>query len=179
MGRSLAPISQGEVLMTDFDRPVNFRKIASSRKRARVGDVFAMLMPDGQYIFGRVIAVDADPGVGADFPVVYIYKSRSSEPSVPHPADMRLSNLLVPPMIVNMLGWSRGYLSTIGNVPLGHDDVPPRLCFFDPMREEYVDQRGEPLESMVEPVGMFGVGNYSVLDDEISKALHIPLASDV
>lgn len=138
-----------------------------------------MLMPDDRYLFGRVVAMtDADLGGSADFPVVYVYRVRSQRKEIPDRAELRPANLLIPPKIVNTLGWSRGYFETVANIPLDAEDTPAQLCFFRPSRGHYVDHLGRPLPSLVEPAGIFAVGNYRTLDDEVSEALGISLGPD-
>lgn len=41
---------------------------------------------------------------------------------------------------------------------------------------DYFDEQGRPLPAPVEPCGQWGIGNYRIIDDLVSRALGIPLA---
>jgi hypothetical protein len=154
---------------------MNLAVLKQSRRRLHVGDIFAMQPPDGLFLFGRVISVDANPlGVGGGI-LVYIYRARSSEKAC-IPKLLR-GQLLVPPMMTNRLGWSKGYFEFLENQPLGPMDILPQHCFKD-SGGRYFNEHGERLAVAVEPVGGFGLDSYRTIDDEISKALGIPLAPD-
>ena len=89
----------------------NLRVLQPSRKALRVGDVFALSPRDSSYIFGRVVATDAVVGSGLNrLVLIYVYRGWHETLEV-RPADLELTplDLLVPPMITNRLGWSRGY----------------------------------------------------------------------
>ena len=98
----------------------NMRVLKPSRKRVHVGDVFAMQMADEGFVFGRVVSTDARWDESEEFPgmyLVYVYAGVSPEKKVPDRALMSVDNLLLPPKIINRVGWSRGYMETIANVP--------------------------------------------------------------
>jgi hypothetical protein len=166
--------------------------IGPSRAALRAGDIFTMQIPDGRYLFGRVVRKLARSDRLA---LVYVFRYMSDEP-IP-PTQLLVTELLVPPKMINRLGWSRGYLSTVGNRPFepgerlathyfrGEDRVPTgawlgrRLSrVFSQMVYEDEDARplGRPPSGV--PVGEAGIGNYRTLDDDVSRALGIPLAPD-
>jgi hypothetical protein len=141
-----------------------------------VGDIFVMQPPDGEFLFGRVISTDATPlGVGGAI-LIYIYRSRSHDKTrVP---ELLVGQLLVPPMMTNKLPWSKGYFEFVENRPLAALDVLPQHCFKDDVRGGYRDEHGNRLQEAVPPVGDWGLHSYRTIDDEVSKALGIPLAAD-
>lgn len=154
------------------------RVLTPSRKKLRLGDVFAMGIPDGEFMFGRVISDKADIGFKTfNSYVLYVYSVRSLVKELPERRELRPDRLLIPPVIVSRLGWSRGYMETIANLPLDDEDVPKTLCFrkYD---DVYVDEVGRVLSGPVEPVGSYGLGNYLTMDDKISAALGMPSAAE-
>lgn len=102
----------------------NLRVLRPSRTKVHQGDVFAMLLPDDLYLFGRVILADL-PRERAPMPgayMVYIYRHRalSKEPDA---AALDPEDLLLPPLFINRLPWSKGYFETVARWPLTPDDV--------------------------------------------------------
>lgn len=156
----------------------NLRVIRRSRKPLRPGDVFAMQVPDERYLFGRVIAVDLPSGrapmPGAN--LLYIYRAVRTTKAV-DPSELKPTDLLLPPTFTNRMGWSRGYFQTLANQPLKPEDLLEQHCFWDLLRERYIDERQHVLSSPVEPCGEWGLASYLLIDDLVSDALGIPRAS--
>jgi len=154
---------------------LNLSILTKSRRPPEVGDIFVMRASDRQYLHGRVISLDANPlGVGGGI-LIYVYRVRSAEKK-PVPELLR-DQLLIPPIITNKLPWTKGYFEFIESRPLVPADRLPRHAFKD-FRGWYFDEQGSRLHEPAEPVGQWGLHSYRTIDDEISKALGIPLAPD-
>lgn len=154
---------------------MNLAVLKKTRRAPEVGDIFVMQPPDGQYLFGRVVDTNANPlGVGGAI-LVYVYRVRSAT-KAPAPELLR-GQLLVPPMMTNKQPWTKGFFEHVENRPLSPMDRLPRHCFKD-SRGWYFDETRSRLPGPVEPVGQWGLHSYRTIDDEISKALGIPLAPD-
>jgi hypothetical protein len=155
---------------------MNLQVLRKSRRSPKAGDIFAMLPPDGQYLYGRVVDTDANPlGVGGAI-LIYIYRARSQDKS-PVP-ELTRDALLLPPLMTNRLPWSRGYFEHLEHIALEPADRLPQHCFKDCVRKTYRDEHGNRLKKPSGPVGEWGLHSYRTIDDEISKALGIPLAPD-
>jgi len=154
---------------------MNLAVLRKTRRDPKAGDIFAMLPPDGQFLYGRVINTDANPlGVGGVI-LLYIYRARSSEKrAIP---DLRRGELLVPPLITNKRPWTMGYFEHLKEAPLTALDHLPQHCFRD-VRGWYFDEAGKRLHGPVEPVGQWGLHSFRTIDDEVSKALGIAVAPD-
>lgn len=154
---------------------MNLAVLKKSRHVPKPGDIFVMLPPDGRFLFGRVIDTDANPlGVGGAT-LIYVYRARGVR-KTPVPELLR-GQLLVPPMMTNRQLWTRGYFEQLENRPLSDFDRLSRHCFKD-SRGWYFDERGKRLDAPLEPVGQWGLHSYRTIDDEISRALGVPLAPD-
>jgi hypothetical protein len=159
--------------------PVNFGMQRPSRARLQAGDIFTMKVPDGRFLFGRVVRTDADC-FGPRCILIYVFRYLSEKP-VP-PARLLVSDLLIPPETINRLGWSRGYLMTVDHRPF-EDGERMAVHYFKQRRNGEVRYLDEDRQPLGEPppgtmVGWFGLGNYRILDDAVSGALGIPLAPD-
>jgi len=98
----------------------NLRIIRRSRKPPQRGDVFAMQIPDGRYLFGRVIGADLAAGQ-APMPgayLIYVYNV-VRDAKVVDPNDLAPDRLLIPPIHTNRMGWTKGYFETIASGPFG------------------------------------------------------------
>jgi hypothetical protein len=153
---------------------MNLKVLKKTRHAPQPGDIFVM-QPDDHFLFGRVINTQANPlGVGGGI-LVYIYSTRSHS-KLP-PPNISPTQLLVPPLITNRQPWSKGYFEHVGNQPLGTEDVLKQHCFVD-TRGWFFDHMGSRLREQHHPVGQWGLHSYRTIDDDISKALNIPLAAD-
>ncbi len=153
---------------------MNLAMLEPSRRVLENGDIFVMQPPDGRYLYGRVVDIDALAESGMSSCVlVYIYSTRSQlKRSIPRPS---LKKLLLPPLITNRLPWTRGYFEFLENRKLTPKDVLPQHCFSTP-NDEYFDEKNRRLDAPVEPVGQAGLRSLKSIDDEVSLALGIPVA---
>lgn len=159
---------------------MNLLKLQPSRKRLKEGDIFVMLPPDKKYLFGRIMSLDAKIGFFSNVILIYVYKARSeSKKEIPY-GNLIPANLLIPPMGINRLPWSKGYCEVVENQRIKDNEKLPRNVFWSVAREKYFDDKqNEVLDPPTDiPIGVYGLSSYRVLDDEISKALGISLAPD-
>ncbi len=155
---------------------MNLAVQTKSRRRPEVGDIFVLSPAGRKYLFGRVIATDANPlGVG-DGILIYIY--RNEETAKTAPPSLKVADLLVPPLITNSLPWSRGYFEHVCSRSLAKEDLLPQHCFWDCVRNVHRDEYGKAIAQPTQPAGVWGLHSYETIDDEVSSALGIPLSSD-
>jgi hypothetical protein len=86
----------------------NLRLLKRSYKKLIPGDIFAMLLPDGRYLFGRVILSDL-PAAKAPMPtsnLIYIYKVQSNKKAPPPIQALKPENLLIAPEFINRMPWT-------------------------------------------------------------------------
>lgn len=160
------------------DVVTNMRVLSPSRRRLQAGDVFVTLWPDDDYLFGRVVDTEADAGFSTyDMNLIYVYSVRSREPELPEREELRPDRLLIPPLIINRLPWSRGYFQTIANVDLDETDLLAQHCFED-WQGKLRDEKGRPLASRSEPCGQAGLHSFRTFDDDVSRALGFEPAPD-
>lgn len=154
---------------------MNLAVLRRSRHKPQPGDIFALRPPDGLFLFGRVIANDAKPVGDYDAILFYIYRVRSAEKR-PIP-ELRPTDLLIPPQMTNLKPWTQGIFEHLENRPLTPDDCLPNHAFRDVMGRAPKDEHGRPVPGPVEPWGIFMLGSHYTVDNEVSQALGIPLAS--
>ena len=156
--------------------PTNLRMLKPSRKKPAAGDIFAMQLPDLSYIFGRVIGADLQDFNEAPMPgshMIYVYRHRT-EFLRPKLAELIPSQLLLPPVFINKMPWTRGYFQTVDQQPLRPKDQLKQYCFWDAARGIFVDEKHHTLPRESKPCGDWGLSSYRWLDDQVSDALGIP-----
>jgi len=137
-----------------------------------------MQLPDGDFLYGRVISTTAVIVPMTGCILIYIYAARSADKNlVP---ELYRSQLLIPPMMTNKLPWSKGYFELIASGPLNPMDRLPQHCFARTWMSppQYFDDKGNQLNGPISPVGEYGLQSYRTIDDHISKALGIALAPE-
>ena len=154
---------------------MNLEVLKRSRSAPVRGDIFVAKPRGGQFLFGRVVDVEAAVG---PFPaiLVYLYRTRSdSERTLP---SLRPADLLIPPLFTNALPWSRGYFKTVAHVHVTPFDVLPRHSFRHPLSGLYYDEKGRLLSRPFDPVGIYALKSYRTIDDAVSDALGIERAPE-
>lgn len=134
-----------------------------------------MQLPDDTYIFGRVVGAELEPPL-APMPLAYlihIYSVRSSDKQ-PDLGALLPDRLLLPPVFINRMPWTKGYFENVAHEELARHLLLQQYCFWDAARGRYVDERQSPLSREVQPCGDWGLSSYRWLDDQISDALGIP-----
>lgn len=155
--------------------PTNLRPLGRSKPPERPGEIFVLSVHEHEYYWGKVISLDAYIGFeGVILAYIYDTKSDSTDPIPKLSPDV----LLIPPFAINDLPWNLGYFYTVGCQPLTPDDVLNQHCFYSLNQKQYFDERRNRLEKRVEPCGAWSLASYRTIDDEVSRALGIPLAPE-
>lgn len=155
----------------------NLRLLKRSTTKPVRGDVFALSPVDGLFLFGRVIRSDLPRGL-APMPgayLIYIYRGRSTEMQ-PQRSELRRSELLLAPLFINRMPWTKGYFQTVVNWPVSDEDLVAQHCFLSAGRGRYYDENFEELPGPFEPCGDWALHSYRTFDDELAEALKIPKA---
>jgi len=153
---------------------MNLAVLKKSRRGPEVGDIFVMLPPDQFFLYGRVVSTEARIWSMESCILIYIYKVRSTA-KLPVP-ELSPDQLLLPPIMTNRLPWRRGYFETVCHQELSEKDRLQQHCFKDVITGKYFDELSNEIDWPIEPVGVWGLGSYRTIDDEVSKALGIPLS---
>ena len=154
---------------------MNLTVLRKTRPVLDPGDIFVMQPPDGAFLYGRVIAIDASIGPIEPCILIYVYRARSNEKSrIP---ELVREQLLVPPIMTNRRPWTMGYFEPLEKRPLQPVDRLSQHCFKD-SRGWYFDENSNRLAKPIEPVGTWGLDSFRTIDDAVSTALGIPLAPD-
>lgn len=153
-----------------------------SRKPLKAGDIFSLLLAERGHVVGRVISTEARwtlaDGAGTAN-LLYIYRGLIRNFERLDTATLTVERLLIPPVMTNRLGWSRGYFRNVASVPLAPHDVLPKHCFMSShLQPRFFDEFGRELAGPVEPVGHQGLHSYRSIEDAVCNALGVPLAAD-
>jgi hypothetical protein len=152
---------------------MNFQVLKKTRKPPRVGDVFVLRPAGADYLWGRVVSVDANPlGVGGAV-LLYIYRVRTVSKDAPD--VLGVDQLLVPPIMTNAQPFTKGYFEVVENRPITTRDRLAQHCFVD-SRGWYWDEAGKRLPGPCEPMGRRVLHSFRTIDDAVSEALGIPLS---
>jgi len=105
-------------------------RLTTRRRYPKVGDLFRLSPYPGMVLWGRVAKQGEFFGVAFKASLVYIYDAVSRQK--PAPVQLRPTNLIIGPTVVNNLGWIRGYWEIVSSGPLRSADVLPRHFFVRP-----------------------------------------------
>jgi hypothetical protein len=164
----------GTIILVADTPATNIRAVRGrSRHRPAVGEIFVLGHPDGTFLFGRVIIADAPKGE-APMPsshLIYVYDLVESDKTAPPEESLHPGRLLMPPLFINTLPWTRGYFEAVDLRPLSAEALLPQHCFWDSARRMYRDERGQQLGEEIRPCGVWGLNSYRTFDDDLSDAL--------
>ena len=156
----------------------NLDVLKPSRAAPQRGDVFVLRLRRGPYLFGRVISAEAKAGPSMPGAIlVYVFDTRSDTAEIPDRAALSASRLLIAPVMINKLPWSRGYFQTIGHLEIAAGEELPQHCFRSGSGR-YYDENCVELVAPTEPCGQWGLASYRVVDDKVSDALGVARAAD-
>ncbi|MFD9734496.1 immunity 26/phosphotriesterase HocA family protein, partial [Umezawaea sp. NPDC059074] len=115
-----------------------------SRKAPLAGDVFTLRVEDGRHLFGRVVetGIDEHRAPMPDAILVYVYDVVADGPDV-DTGRLTTDALLLPPLFINRLPWSKGYFRTVAHAEPAPGDVLERHCF-EVSAGRCVDRDGKP-----------------------------------
>ena len=105
----------------DDANTINAVRLTDKRRFAKVGDLFRLSPHSGVFLWGRFIKKAEFFRQEFASPLVYIYDVVSCER--PEPQLLNPSNLIIGPVVVNNLGWVRGYWEIMESLPLLPSDI--------------------------------------------------------
>lgn len=158
----------------------NLQVLTDPPQDPRPGDIFALAPPGEMFLVGRVVATDAQwtrAERRGSAVLIYIYAEWFTRRELPDPALLGPDQLLVPPILTNLIPWRSGVFERVGNRPAGPGDLLDPHCFRSPSTGAYFDGFGRELPGPVGPVGILALHSVRTIDDEISDALGIPRTS--
>jgi hypothetical protein len=160
---------------------LNLEILAPRQKVWPEGDVFVFRPKGRPFYYGRVVKPDTwVVDLMNRKPVwrgclIYLYRIHSTEPVMPR--ALPLTELLLPPLIVQLQAWRVGLFQRVGLMPFSRADRFARHCFKLPDGSR-LDESGKPIRRRTGPCGDYGLTPIRGLDDKIHTALGLPLAPD-
>ena len=85
----------------------------------------------------------------------------------------RTPRLLLPPIFINRLPWTRGYFQNVAYRPIADNDTLEQHYFLDDLRSTILDLDGNDVEEqeVVGPCGSWGLDSYQTVDMYVEQAL--------
>jgi hypothetical protein len=105
--------------------------------------------------------------------LIYVYADRS-QTKQPALKGLHPDQLLLPPVFINRMPWTKGYFDTVEHEDLRNVTLLSQHCFWDAARARYVDLRHNVLPGEIHPCGAWALSSCRWLDDRVSDALGIP-----
>lgn len=140
----------------------------SRKTKPLPGDVFGIHLPGGKYIIGRVIVSPIKFSVTNGCTLIYLYKELAVDlGDIPFP---KKPNLLLPPMFVTNIFWTKGIFQHLRHVPLLVSEILPRHVFRTFIKINECDEFGCPLKEPIEPgevCGFYALEGWKSLDEKI------------
>ncbi len=142
-----------------------------SRKRLREGDVFQLKPFPGVFFCGKVIRinVESQDSFVNGMNLIYLYDMQTAYRAIPE--DLETAPLLISPVIINRLPWSRGYFETVGNRPVREWERGLSFGFWDFLHKRFVDVSGRPLGREPPYWSDYGLASYAVVGKKVRKTL--------
>lgn len=148
---------------------IEFKQMKKTRKKLINGDIFVVKIEEQKFLVGQVVISELKSSSellhGAT--VVHIFnKVINNLEEIPH---FETKDLIIPPQIINKLGWARGYFLTVENRSLNeelNDDYG-----FKRFENSYFDAFGKALAKEPKICGTYALGNYLTIEDKINYIL--------
>lgn len=142
-----------------------------SRTRVQSGDLFRLQLDTGAFLFGRVACAQV-PMWDYTATLIYIYDSLDSKPT-PVESNLVPERLLLPPLLTNRTGWTRGYFVTIRHEELQVGDLLERHCFQDTLARpaRFYDENARTSLIRSEPCGVWSIASVESIDAQVEAAL--------
>ena len=154
---------------------MNLEILHRSRKRVVPGDVFVFRPKGRDYYFGCVVMVGTKVISLPDNKLIYLYDIHAPG-KLPVP-DLDPKRLLVHPIVINNLPWSRGYFEVVEHRALSDIALLKTHCLRR-SNGRYFNELGEELPHRIEPCGDFALDSFRTIDCSVSEALGIPWKPD-
>lgn len=151
----------------DFDLLLSFEK---SKKKLIPGDMFILSPKQGIFCFGKVIMtnVESRDSFVKGMNLVYIYDCFSKNETIPD--ELEAYEILLVEIVNNRL-WQQGYAKYISFSEVNEHDNNKDIGFWDIIRNEFVDIKGDAIGHTPKYKGIYGLGSYGAIGKEIHKVI--------
>ena len=145
-------------------------ELKKSYKKPKEGDIFVLNPKKDLYCFGKVIMtnVESRDSFVNGMNLIFIYDYFSKTETIPQSIDCY--EVLLVDVINNQL-WVKGYAKNIAYSEVTEKEINEDYAFWDMIKNEYVDIKGNPINKIPKIKGTYGLGSYGVIGKEIHKVL--------
>lgn len=142
------------------------------KPQLKEGDVFAMLLPEGFYIFGRILKSGvnfwSEP---TKYNVAFIFEKIGKDINdIPEKFDY--DKILLGPILLSDGYWTRGYCYTVTNIPLTDKEKKLDYGFWDNgAKMRFLDADGKEMDHQPEYLSCYGLKTLYGLSIPIRKRI--------
>lgn len=150
-----------------FDLLLEMKK---SKKQPKEGDVFVLNPRKEVFCFGKVIMtniVSRDSFVNG-MNLIFIYDYFSPDENIPD--NIESYNILLVEVVNNQL-WLKGFAKNIAYSEVTENEINVDYAFWDMLKNEYVDLKGDSVDYIPKIKGTYGLGSYGIVGKEIQKVI--------
>ena len=150
-----------------FDLLLELKK---SKKRPKEGDIFVLNPRKEVFCFGKVIMtnVESRDSFVNGMNLIFIYDYFSVDGSIPD--NIESYNILLVEVVNNQL-WIKGFAENIAYSEVTEKEINADYAFWDMLKNEYVDIKGNTVNVIPKIKGTYGLGSYGIVGKEIHKVL--------
>jgi hypothetical protein len=150
--------------------------IKKSKIELNNGDVFLLSPRENIYFFGKVIKAyinhhEKDPFIHLKN-LVFIFNCKTNNIELDS-YKQDYQNLLIPPVIVDISYWNKGYFYNIGNVGTSEMERNLDYGFYSIGRQKYFKEDGRVLVAKPKILGTYGITTITGIASMIEKELII------
>ncbi|MEI6533006.1 MAG: immunity 26/phosphotriesterase HocA family protein [Candidatus Roizmanbacteria bacterium] len=138
-------------------------------KRPQEGDIFVFSFDNKEYYFGRVIKLDVIAGGFPGAVLIYAYDQKTNKKKlIPL---LNKENLLIPPVMINRMPWTRGYFEVVEHKVLLPEDVFEKHIFKTDNPNISLDEYGNRMQNVVANYGYSALSSYLSFSEKVSLVL--------
>ncbi len=141
-----------------------------SNKKPKEGDIFVLKPKNELFCFGKVIMtnVESRDSFVNGMNLVFIYDHFSENEIIPE--DIENYKVLLAEVVNHQL-WIKGFAKNVAFSEVNKKEIDTDYAFWDILKNTYVDIKGNPVNSVPQIKGTYGLASYGVIGKEIHKVI--------
>jgi hypothetical protein len=150
--------------------------IKKSKMELKNGDVFLLSPRENIFFYGKVVTayinhLEKDPFIHLKN-LVFIFNCKTNNLEIDS-YKQDYQNLLIPPVIVDISYWNKGYFYNVGNVGISNVEENLDYGFYSIGKQNYYKEDGSLLVDRPGILGTYGISTITGVASKIEKELII------